>query len=1264
MSNKLHIFCRQCILFGLFFWSGTTTNANTQIVPDNTLGVEASRVTPSVLINGGSADRIEGGAIRDVNLFHSFREFNVGDGQRVYFANPSGIQNILTRVTGTNSSNIFGTLGVDGGANLFLINPNGILFGQNSSLDVRGSFVGTTGNAVEFADGNLFSANPSSSNNLLTISVPVGLQMGLQPGKIENLSVNGLFAGSGLSLVAGEISFDGGYLIAVASPLELAAVGVNPTNLKVGINPANPALLTLPEGISGDINLVNSARIFGIGDSNIKLVTGNINLDNRAVIYGTDDSNINLFAGNINLDNRSVISGIDSAGINVNGTDVNLNNSTILGAGSVGISVNGTRVNLNNSSILGADSVGINVNGTNFNLNNSTISGINGAEVNINGANFNLNNSRLFSNNQGTGKGGDINIQVSENVNIRDSQILSSTFTDGSNGDINIQAGGNVNIRNSRILANTFASGTGGDINITGANIDIAGDGVNYASTAIANSANDQGKAGNLTLTARDTINITDDAAVYITTSGSGDSGDLTLQANNRINLTNNAAIASNTTGSGKGGDLKITTGSLRLENTPTRGIFVYSSNTGASGGITIKVDDTTEVIDSPILTVALSVNISDRAGNISIETGKLKLENGGRIDGSTFGSADGGDITITAKESIQISGKSPTVSSLSSIFSRTGLDGTGNAGSITVNTPRLSLSQGGTIGTFSLRSSGNSGNITIRSQDVEVDGFVVFDPNNLASSPDGSYATTSISTEIFVGQSDNVTGGNINIETERLRLSNGGTLESSIIAGRGKAGNIFVKATDSIDISGVGLRNRDGIPLSSGLFAEVQTNGIGVGGNIEVVTNRLGMSDNGQISAASFAQGNTGNILISANQINMQGEYTLISNQISSNAVGNSGVIRIDTQSLNLQAGGFITSATLGQGNAGNLIINADIISMQGELTFITSSVGTTGKGNGGDLQITANQLNLLNGAYITSSSLGNGQAGSILLKGKNQVRLEGERSRITVESRSQSPAGNIQISTPSLQLFDNSLISAESLSQDGGNITIDNANFVLLRQGSQISATAGEGGNGGNINIQAKAIAAIPRENSDIRANAVRGRGGNVNITTKALFGIVPATQPTNRSDITASSELGIGGEVTVTKPDLDPTQGLVELAEGLADQSHKIGGFCPRNAQEAEKIGEFTVTGRGGIAQGVFDPLIGSHQPDLATYIGDVGEEGMGENLSNKPEDLAIPQPIVEAQGWVKTPDGKVILVAKLPQTDPTNNSGISGCVMSKE
>ena len=89
------------ILLVSSFLAVNNTPAKAQITPDNTLGAESSRVVPN-----GSIDKIDGGALRDKNLFHSFKEFNINNGQSVYFNNHSGIENILTRVTGKNASNI------------------------------------------------------------------------------------------------------------------------------------------------------------------------------------------------------------------------------------------------------------------------------------------------------------------------------------------------------------------------------------------------------------------------------------------------------------------------------------------------------------------------------------------------------------------------------------------------------------------------------------------------------------------------------------------------------------------------------------------------------------------------------------------------------------------------------------------------------------------------------------------------------------------------------------------------------------------------------------------------------------------------------------------------------------------------------------------------------------------------------------------------------------------------------------------------------
>ena len=153
--------------------------AQNVITPDATLGTEASQVVPFAPLP--TIDLIQGGAVRGQNLFHSFEEFNIGEGNGAYFIAPSAdIANIFSRVTGTDASTLLGILGtrqelgpnnfVQTPANLFLINPNGIIFGTGSGLDIGGSFYATTADSIQFGDAGVFSALEPESDNLLSIN--------------------------------------------------------------------------------------------------------------------------------------------------------------------------------------------------------------------------------------------------------------------------------------------------------------------------------------------------------------------------------------------------------------------------------------------------------------------------------------------------------------------------------------------------------------------------------------------------------------------------------------------------------------------------------------------------------------------------------------------------------------------------------------------------------------------------------------------------------------------------------------------------------------------------------------------------------------------------------------------------------------------------------------------------------------------------------------------------------------------------------------
>ncbi|MEM9215731.1 MAG: filamentous hemagglutinin N-terminal domain-containing protein [Cyanobacteria bacterium P01_F01_bin.150] len=180
-----------------------------QIIPDDTLGSERSHLTSNVQIDGEIADRIDGGAGRGTILFHSFSEFNVDAFQRVYFANPSGIESIFSRVTGFDVSDIMGTLGVDGNANLFFLNPNGIVFGNNARLDIAGSFMATTAEGFVFDNGQTFSAVDADVPPLLTVNVMPGLQWGREDWGGGITSSGHLSVGEDLTLTAGKLDLRG-----------------------------------------------------------------------------------------------------------------------------------------------------------------------------------------------------------------------------------------------------------------------------------------------------------------------------------------------------------------------------------------------------------------------------------------------------------------------------------------------------------------------------------------------------------------------------------------------------------------------------------------------------------------------------------------------------------------------------------------------------------------------------------------------------------------------------------------------------------------------------------------------------------------------------------------------------------------------------------------------------------------------------------------------------------------------------------------------
>jgi filamentous hemagglutinin family protein len=1072
-----------------------------QLTPDNSLGKERSLVVPFDKNN----DIIQGGAARGTNLFHSFKDFNVGENRGVYFANPEGINNIFSRVTGDQISNILGNLGVLGNANLFLLNPNGIVFGKNASLDVQGSFMGTTANSLVFPNGVEFSATNPQAPPLLAINVPIGLQFGSQPRSITNQAVNPLSVGSGstLALMGGEITLDGSVLFGQNGQVKLGAVGGDTT---VGLNINGSSLgFTFPENVG----------------------RAPINLKNARIIASGENSAIDLFGGKIGL-----------------------NNSILFGSNGGSVIVDGNQLSLNN-------------------------------------------NSSIWSGTSGAAKGGNIQIQASDAVTLANSSFILSA-------------------------SSASATGSGGDVTINAGKIAIAGDGTAENSSGISAFTTSQGNGGNLTLNATESVNI-NGGKVSVATSGTGNAGNLTVRAKDAVNITDKGALSIVNAGSGSTGNLRIETGTLRVQNTFLEGgVTALASGSGSVGSISIQARNGVEVTNSGIFTGVVPGSTSlAGAGDIMIETQRLNLKDAGSIRTDTFGRANAANIFIKASEYVDISGFSSGVSSRTFSSSR-------NGGNVTIETPRITVSQGGRVSTSSIRSSGNAGNITIRAKDVELDGFIfvpkeqslarldqaaaeeiLSDPlTQEVSSPFGGFSYISMITSEVQGSNTDARGGTITIDTERLRLSNGGNISTSVLLGQGQGGNLVVRATDSIDITGVGGERLNG-SAPSGLFAELQTGGIGSGGSIDVTTGRLNLSNNGEISASTFNQGNAGTITINANQVDLRGSSS-IRTQVDDEATGDAGNISIKTQLLNVQEESQISSGTQGNGNAGKLTVQADSIILTGSdsqsATGLLSSVNEGANGQGGDIDITTNRLIVRDDAEIVSGSIGTGDAGNIQINA-NFLEINGKGSGIA----SFTNAGN------------------------GGNISLNIGDLLLLRGGGLISSTAGRsqaGGNGGNININSKFIVAVPKENSDISANAFTGAGGNIQINSQGIFGVEARPKPTQKSDITASSELGVSGVIKINTLDTSSIINSFAQIFPTIDTNALIADSCIARGNKRQE-NSFFITGSGAL---------NPNRPGVIVSHYTTGEV-RGVETTSRPWKKG--DPIIEATGLYRLSNGQLLL-----------------------
>ncbi|MEM6404059.1 MAG: filamentous hemagglutinin N-terminal domain-containing protein, partial [Cyanobacteria bacterium P01_D01_bin.116] len=540
------------------------------------------------------------------NLFHSFKEFSIPTGSSVNFNNSTDVVNIINRVTGGKISNIDGLIKANGNANLFLINPTGIVFGENASLNIGGSFLGTTAESILFEDGFEFNAVNVQSEPLLTISVPVGLQMGRNSADIivnntghqltlgagtqitnQDTSIVGLQVPSNqtFALVGGNLKFDGGVITSASGQMELGAVGNQDSPSQIGLEMINnrPSLTYDTVQPTGNIQLLQKSlvNVSGTGEGTVQIQGENLTLDNGSIVW---------------LENR----GNQPAG------SINLNISNSI------------------------DLIG-------------------------NAANITL-RSGIYADVSSTGKGGDINVNTSEMRFMEGGSLQARTFSFGDSGKVNVDAS-TIKFIDSKPDNIVGSLGT---------------------RTSIGN-----GNSGDLTINT-EVLSVDGGGAISTVNFGAnGNTGNILINASELVEL---KALPSNTT------DVNIT---------------------------------------------ASIVSSMGNAGNIEINTPRLSLFGGAFIASSTLGAGNSGEITINASNSVLLSGsrfrigrtEPSTINTRGTLLSplfrqRFGVpdEVTGNAGSININTPKLSITDGAEL-TVSHQSMGNAGTLKVNADFISLDG-------------------------------------------------------------------------------------------------------------------------------------------------------------------------------------------------------------------------------------------------------------------------------------------------------------------------------------------------------------------------------------------------------------------------------------------------------------------------------------------------------------------------------------------------------------
>ena len=958
-----------CLL--LLTLGATGMAAQAQIKTDASLGHAAQTLTgPSYLISQ-SLGKVSGN-----NLFQSFQTFNLATGETATFTTDSAnIANVISRVTGGAASQINGLIQLvpaAGAPGFYFINPAGVVFGAGAAIDVPGAFHVSTADYIKFPDGQFHadlskastfsSAAPEAFGFLGTQRASITLQDGavLSPSPLQPIS-----------LVAGDIGIDNG-VIGASGDVRLVAVGPQPA--EIGLSGALPA-------VSGDLAITNSGLVASAnsGANNggqITAAAGNILLDGEASLYSFTKENTTGNGGAINVmasgflqisNGANLYSTTASAGnagaINVNAQNISIAQSSFIQAdtepGSTGRSSDIRLTATQGVALTEGSSVAVNTWGEGH-----------GGALEIRGDTILVSgNSSISTGVAGSGDGGAITLNASSGLFFLDhGYALAATIDQGSG------AVGSVSVATKNMVIDGDQSGISSNavgFGVHGGDVSVAATGdvsmTDYA--AISTVGLEGGMAGNIQLSAND---LSLDGGAHLASvalSGLGAAGNMTITALGKVSLSNGATLSANTFTPGDGGTILLRAHDLSMSGGSAIGSAAFDS-TGNAGLIDIGVVGGVDVSGGSAISSAsnamgrggtLRISAADiklsgaafiftsssaaesgPAGNIVLNaSGKLSITEGADIDSSTYSlTGNAGDIAITAGSVSMDRGFVTSLAALS--------EGTGQAGTIAIQTPgALAMANGSLVSTSTL-SQGNAGSISLQAGNLTMDG----------NSQVGSLALSG---------SHGDAGSIVVSATQGIKLTDGGTLGTAT-SSFGRAGSTALSAADIL---------MDG--ANSGVTAAAGVGSSGQTGNVSVTaTHSLTLSNGASLAVTNDAVVSNPGLVVPTAVTATAADILLDGALITSASSGNvdaSNVVINAADSLTLIHSGVVTAANTG--NGGSISIQGGHLMQMSDTQITTSVFGSTG--NGGNIDVSADALVMNTGFIQANTAAADGNGGKV---------------------------------------------------------------------------------------------------------------------------------------------------------------------------------------------------------------------------------------------------------------------------------------------